>query len=101
MISLLLRPFGMRFHHVEGHLGYDRDGLLPAIDIELTPHVNRAGLRWNTRGRHRHNSTSPITTDDKCLSLVSLRRAGRESGVLRRRVGNRTSSSSFAKRLTI
>ena len=59
----------MRFHHVEGHLGYDRDGLLPAIDIELTPHVNRAGLRWNTRGRHRHNSTSPITTDDQFLPV--------------------------------
>jgi len=43
----------MRFHHVEGHLGYDRDGLLPAIDIELTPPVNRAGLRWNASGRYR------------------------------------------------
>ena len=88
----------MRFHHVEGHLGYDRDGLLPAMDIELTPHVNRAGLRWNTRGRHRHNSTSPITTDDQFLPSGSVRRAGRECGVLRRGVGNRSSWRSWPKR---
>ena len=68
----------MRFDHVEGHLGDDRDGLLPEIDIELTPHVSRAGLRWNTRGRHRHNSTSPVTTDDQLLPWGSVRRAGRE-----------------------
>jgi len=91
----------MRFHHVEGHLGYDRDGLLPAIDIELTPHVNRAGLRWNTRGRHRHNSTSPITTDDQFLPSGSVRRAGRECGVLRRGVGNRSSWRSWPKRWRI
>ena len=91
----------MRFHHVEGHLGYDRDGLLPAIDIELTPHVNRAGLRWNTRGRHRHNSTSPITTDDQFLPSGSVRRAGRECGVLRRGVGNRSSWRSWPKRCRI
>ena len=69
----------MRFDHVEGHLGDDRDGLLPAIDIELTPHVSRAGLRWNTRGRYRHDSTSPVTTDDQLLPGGSVRRAGRAS----------------------
>jgi len=98
MIALLLRPFGMRFHHVEGHLGYDRDGLLPEIDSELTPHVNRAGLRWNTRGWHRHNRTSPITTDDQFLPWGSLRRAVRERGVLRRGVGNRFSWRTWSKR---
>ena len=88
----------MRFHPVEGHLGYDRDGLLPAMDIELTPHVHRAGLRWNTRGRQRHTSTSPITTDDQCLPGGSVRRAGREGGVLRRGVGNRSSWRSWPTR---
>ena len=88
----------MRFHPVEGHLGYDRDGLLPEVDIELTPHVNRAGLRWNTRGQHRHNRTSPITTDDQFLPWGSLRRAVREWGVLRRGVGNRSSWRSWPKR---
>jgi hypothetical protein len=63
----------MRFHHVEGHLGYDRDRLLLAMDIELTPHVHRAGLRGNTRGRHRHTRTSPITTADQCLPWGSVR----------------------------
>jgi len=88
----------MRFHQVEGHLGYDRDGLLPAIDIELTPHVNRAGLRWNTRGRHRHNRTSPVTTDDQFLPLGSVRRAGRERGALRRGLGKRSSRRSWSQR---
>ena len=70
----------MRFDHVEGHLGDHRDGLLPEIDVELTPHVSRAGPRWNTSGRHRHTSTSPVTTDDQLLPWGSVRRAATGRG---------------------
>jgi len=97
-MSLLLRPFGRRFDHVEGHLGHDRDGLLPEIDIELTPHMSRAGLRWNASGRYRHTSTSPVTTDDQFLPLGSVRRAGRERGALRRGLGKRSSRRSWSQR---
>jgi hypothetical protein len=97
MMSLLLRPFGMRFHHVEGHLSHDRDGLLPEMDIELTPHVNRAGLRWNTSGRHRHTSTSPVTTDDQLLPGGSVRWGGRPRRGLDRGLGNRSSWRSWSK----
>jgi hypothetical protein len=56
-------------------MGHDRDGLLPEIDIELTPHVSRAGLRRHASGRYRHTSTSPVTTDDQLLPGGSVRRA--------------------------
>jgi hypothetical protein len=92
-----LRPFGIRFDHVEGHMGHDRDGLFPEIDIELTPHVSRAGLRWNASERHRHTSTSPVTTDDQLLPGGSVRRAARERGGRRRRWGNRSSWRSWSK----
>jgi hypothetical protein len=100
-MSLLVRPFGRRFDHVEGHLGHDRDGLLPEIDIELTPHVSRAGLRWNASGRYRHTSTSPVTTDAQLLPGGSVRRAGRARRGLRRGLGNRSSWRSWSKNCRI
>jgi hypothetical protein len=79
-LARLLRRFRVRFDHVAGHLGNHRDGLLPEIDVALPPHLSRAGPRWNTSGRHRQTSPSPVTTDDQLLPWGRVRRAARAWG---------------------